>query len=291
MLKRINWKAILYGFLWLISLGGLVTLMSFIEIKKSDAKCEDVKVIIPEVDSFIHRSDIDEMIEKNSGTLIGLNLHNIDIHSIENALKANPYIEEAKVYSDMNGIINVKIRQREPVLRILNYSNQDFYVDMNGLKMPISSNFTAHVLVANGFILEPFSNKVDTLRTKLARDLFKTAMFVEGDTLWREQIEQLYVNQQSDIEMIPRVGNHKIVLGSADSLQTKFTNLLAFYKKAIPVVGWDLYHTINIKYANQVVGVKNIIDSTKLESAPKKMPAIKKDTLNKTQDTVTTLTQ
>jgi cell division protein FtsQ len=291
MLKRINWKAILYGFLWLISLGGLVTLMSFIEIKKSEAKCEDIKVIIPEVDSFIHRSDIDEMIEKNSGTLIGLNLHNIDIHSIENALKANPYIEEAKVYSDMNGIINVKIRQREPVLRILNFSNQDFYVDMNGLKMPISSNFTAHVLVANGFILEPFGNKVDTLRTKLARDLFKTALFVEGDTLWREQIEQLYVNQQSDIEMVPRVGNHKIVLGSADSLETKFTNLLAFYKKAIPVVGWDLYHTINIKYANQVVGVKNIIDSTKLQSAPKKMPAIKTDTLNKIQDTVTTLTQ
>ncbi|HEX8376702.1 MAG TPA: cell division protein FtsQ [Pedobacter sp.] len=291
MLKRINWKAILYGFLWLISLGGLITLMSFIEIKKSEAKCEDIKVIIPEVDSFIHRSDIDEMIEKNSGTLIGLNLHNIDIHGIENALKANPYIEEAKVYSDMNGIINVKIRQREPVLRILNYSNQDFYVDMNGLKMPISSNFTAHVLVANGFILEPFGNKVDTLRTKLARDLFKTALFVEGDTLWREQIEQLYVNQQSDIEMVPRVGNHKIVLGSADSLETKFTNLLAFYKKAIPVVGWDLYHTINIKYANQVVGVKNIIDSTKLESAQKKMSAIKTDTLNKIQDTVTTLTQ
>src|SRR4028118_1462247 len=120
MLKRINWKAVLHRFLWLISLGGLVTLMSFIEIKKNEAKCEDIKVIIPEVDSFIHRSDIDEMIRKNSGTLIGLNLHNIDIHSIETALKANPYIEEAKVYSDMNGIINVKIRQREPVLRILN---------------------------------------------------------------------------------------------------------------------------------------------------------------------------
>jgi cell division protein FtsQ len=291
MLKQINWKAILHGFLWLISLGGLVTLMSFIEIKKSEAKCEDIKVIIPEVDSFIHRSDIDEMIRKNSGTLIGLNLHNIDIHSIENALKANPYIEEAKVYSDMNGIINVKIRQREPVLRILNFSNQDFYVDMNGLKMPISSNFTAHVLVANGFILEPFGNKVDTLKTKLAKDLFKTALFVEGDTLWREQIEQLYVNQQSDIEMVPRVGNHKIILGTADSLQTKFTNLLAFYKKAIPVVGWDLYHTINLKYANQIVGVKNIIDSAKLAAEPKKTPAIKTDTLKEIQDTVTTLTQ
>src|SRR5687767_3215408 len=109
MLKRINWKAILYGFLWLISLGGLVTLMSFIEIKKAEIKCDDIKVIIPEVESFIHRDDIDEMIQKNSGSLIGRRLHNIDIHDIEQALKANPYIEEAKVYSDMNGVIHVKI--------------------------------------------------------------------------------------------------------------------------------------------------------------------------------------
>ena len=291
MLKRINWKAILYGFLWLISLGGLVTLMSFIEIKKDEIKCEDIKVIIPEVDSFIHRDDIDEMILKNSGSLIGLNLHTIDIHYIEEALKANPYIEEAKVYSDMNGVVNVKIRQREPVLRILNLTNQDFYVDKNGLKMPISTNFTAHVLVANGYILEPFSNKVDTLRTELAEDLFKTALFVEGDTLWREQIEQLYVNQQSEIEMIPRVGNHKIILGNADSLETKFMNLLVFYKKVIPAVGWDAYNMINIKYANQVVCVKNVVDSSLVISTTKPAPAARIDTLKKIQDTVKTVTR
>ena len=111
---------------------------------------------------------------------------------------------------------------------------------------------------------------------------------MEGDTLWREQIEQLYVNQQNEIEMVPRVGNHKIVLGGADSLETKFMNLLAFYKKAIPAVGWDAYKTINIKYANQVVCVKNIIDSTLITSSPKPKPATATitDTLNKIQDTV-----
>lgn len=289
MLKRINWKAILYGFLWLVSLGGLVTLMSFIEIKKDELKCEDVRVIIPEVDSFIHRDDIDQMIAKNSGSLIGRRLNDIDIHNIEEALKANPYIEEAKVYADMNGVVNVKIRQREPVLRVLNFTNQDFYVDRNGLKMPVSDNFTAHVLVANGFILEPFANKIDTLRTPLARDLFKTALFIEGDTLWREQIEQLYVNQQSEIEMVPRVGNHKILLGGADLLEAKFLNLLAFYKKAIPVVGWDAYKTINIKYVNQVIGVKNVIDSAEVSPEPTRTKLT--DTLNKIQDTVKTLTR
>ena len=281
----------MYGFLWLISLGGLVTLMSFIEIKKSETECVDVKVIIPEVNSFIERSDIDEMLLKNPGSLLGRKLHQIDIHAIENSLKANPYIEEAKVFADMDGVINIKIRQREPVLRVLNLTSQDFYIDQKGLKMPVSSNFTAHVLVANGYILEPFGNKVDTLRTSLARDLYKTALFIEGDTLWREQIEQLYVNQSGEIEMVPRVGNHQIVLGNADSLKIKFGNLLAFYKKALPAVGWDAYKTITIKYTNQVVCVKNVIDSTLATPVAKPLQAIKNETLNNIQDTVKTVTR
>jgi cell division protein FtsQ len=291
MLKRINWKAVLYGFLWLISLGGLVTLMGFIEVKKGETECVDVKVIIPEVNSFIERADIDEMLLKNPGSLLGRKLHQIDIHAIENSLKANPYIEEAKVFADMDGVINIKICQREPVLRVLNLTSQDFYIDRKGLKMPVSSNFTAHVLVANGYILEPFGNKVDTLRTSLARDLYKTALFIEGDTLWREQIEQMYVNQSGEIEMVPRVGNHQIVLGNADSLKIKFGNLLAFYKKALPAVGWDAYKTITIKYTNQVVCVKNVIDSTLATPAAKPLQAIKNETLNNIQDTVKTVTR
>lgn len=295
MLKRINWIAILHVFLWMVSLGGLVTLMGFIEIKKSETKCEDLKVIIPEVESFIERADIDEMLLTGSGAVLGRNLHDIDLHAIEIALKANPYIEEAKVFSDMNGIINIKIQQREPVLRMMNLANQDFYIDKKGLKMPVSPNFTAHVLVANGVILEPFSNKVDTMKTKLAKDLFHTAIYVDADTLWREQIEQLYVNDRNEIELIPRVGDHKIVLGDANDLASKFGNLLAFYKKAIPLVGWQAYNTINIKYANQIVCIKNEIDSTKLKSAsPQKAlqnGQAKSDTSKKIQDTLKTVTR
>ena len=177
-------------------------------------------------------------------------------------LKANPFIEYAKIFADMDGVIHVQIRQRKPILRIINMANLHFYIDQNGLKIPISENFTARVLVANGLIDENFSGKVDTLNSKLAKDLFNAAMFIKNDTLWDDQIEQLYVSLNGDIEIVPRVGNHKIILGDADSLQTKFRNLLVFYKKALPKVGWDTYKTINLKYANQIICEKNSIDST-----------------------------
>lgn len=269
-------------------LSGLFVLMSFIEIKKENAVCKEVKVIIPGSQVFIERSEIDNILLSSSGSLVGVSMAKINIHHLEAALKANPFIEFAKVYADMNGVIKVQIKQREPLLRILNLANQDFYIDRNGMKVPMSKAFTARVLVANGNILEQFSGSVDTLKTTLARDLFKTALYIEKDTLWRDQIEQLFVNNKSEIELVPRVGSHKIILGSADSLQTKFTNLLMFYKKAMPKVGWDAYKTINIKYTNQVVCVKNEIDSTAVAAqatAPKPLiDSLKKE--KATKDTV-----
>jgi cell division protein FtsQ len=264
MLKKINWRAILFGFLWLISLSGLVTLMSFIEVKKSALKCTDVKVLLPGQYNFVERDEVDRILMENGGAMLGKDLNDINIHKLENALKANPFIEFAKVYADMTGVIHVQIRQRQPVLRVVNMANLHFYIDGNGNKMPLSDNYTAKVLVASGLIEEDFSGRVDTLKTKMARDLFRTALYIRSDTLWDNQIEQLFVDLKGDIEMVPRVGGHKIILGNADSLQIKFRNLLVFYKKAIPKVGWDTYKSINLKYANQIVCEKNIIDSTKI---------------------------
>lgn len=264
MLKKINWRSIFYGFLWLISLSGLITLMSFIEIKKSSLKCKDVKVLLPGKFNFIERDEVDRILMQSAGAMVGTDLDEINIHKLENALKANPFIEFAKVYADMTGIIYVQIRQREPVIRVVNMANLHFYIDANGNKIPLSDNYTAKVLVASGFIEEDFNGRVDTLKTQMARDLYRTALYIKGDTLWDNQIEQLFVDLKGDIEMVPRVGSQKIILGSADSLQTKFKNLLVFYKKAIPKVGWDTYKTINLKYANQIVCEKNMIDTNKI---------------------------
>ena len=251
------WRPVLIGLAWAVSLGGVVVLMSFIEVKKAGVVCKDVKIYIPGNQYFIDKEQIDNILQLKSNSLIGHKMENINLHELERKLKANPFVEFAKVYADMDGILCIEISQRQPMLRIMNQFNQDFYIDQHGLKIPLSDNFTADVLVANGLIDEPFGGRVDTLHTDLARDIFKTADFIRRDSLWSAQIAQIYVNQNHEIELIPRVGNQRILLGNADSLATRFNNLKAFYKQALPQVGWDAYKLINIKYANQVIGVKN----------------------------------
>ncbi|MHA4894707.1 cell division protein FtsQ/DivIB [Pedobacter sp. PWIIR3] len=273
MFKRINWRAVFKGFAWIVCLSGVIVLMSFVSVKQKSMACKDIKILIPGADNFIEREEVDAILNQSQGRLIGRNLEDINLEEIEKSIKSNPYIAFATVYADMDGVINIEIQQRQPILRVINSNDQDYYIDRDGLKMPVSGNFTANVLVANGKIMEHFSGKVDTLITKLAADLYKTALYIKSDTVWDSQIEQLYVNDKNDIELVPRVGIQRIILGSADSLDVKMKNLLAFYKQAMPKVGWDTYKSINVKYTNQIVCEKNKVDSTALAAAPTKFGA------------------
>ena len=286
MFKKPIWKHILIGFAWVTCISGLVVLMSFIEVKKNSVVCSKVVIYIPGNQYFIDKDEVDHILGVTDNGLVGLKLENINIHALENKLKANPFIEFAKVYNDMDGVITVEISQRQPILRVMNRFDQDFYIDQHGLKIPLSDNFTAKVLVANGFVDELFTNRVDSLHTDIAQQLFRTADFIRKDSLWNAQIVQIYVNQDHELELIPRVGNHRILLGNSDSLKVKFDNLLAFYKQALPQVGQDTYKTINLKYTNQVVGIKNENLKTDTAKVKPKADSVKKANNN----TNTTLT-
>ncbi|MNV97616.1 hypothetical protein D3C71_1927610 [compost metagenome] len=59
------------------------------------------------------------------------------------------------------------------------------------------------------------------------------------------------------MELVPRVGDHRILLGNTEGLEQRMNNLMVFYKKALPRMGWNEYKIINIKYQNQVIGIRD----------------------------------
>jgi cell division protein FtsQ len=132
--------------------------------------------------------------------------------------------------------------------------------------MPLSDKYTARVLVANGFVYSPYSTYVmhdfskklpDSIAKKtLIDEVFKYATFINNHPFWKAQIEQLHVNKDMDIELIPRVGNHTIVFGNADNIESKFEKLIVFYNKGLSNTGWNEYSVINLKFKDQVVCTK-----------------------------------
>jgi hypothetical protein len=69
--------------------------------------------------------------------------------------------------------------------------------------------------------------------------------------------EQIFIEENKDITLIPRVGNQKILFGSIENKDEKFEKLFLFYTKAMPKVGWDTYSIINLKFKNQIVATRS----------------------------------
>ncbi|HYH55630.1 MAG TPA: cell division protein FtsQ [Anseongella sp.] len=245
---------------WILLLaGGLIGLMGFMHKKQSKVMCKSMEIVIPGEKFFVLKEEIRSIVHETDSTILWYPINYARLRSLETAIRKSPYVEEASVYADVNGVLKIEIKQRSPLVRVINQRNAHFYMDGKGFKIPLSPNYTPKVLVATGYIDEPFGAGADTAESELSGHILRLAKFIEGHEFWKAQIGQVYINQDKEMELIPRVGDHRILIGDTDNLEEKMDKLWIFYKKAMPRVGWDTYETINIKYGNQIIGVRDTI--------------------------------
>lgn len=253
MLKRIRWSLLFYTILGLGAAVGLVVLMGLIERKDATQVCTSLKVNVEGKETFIDQEDISKMINNQFGNVVGKSLREIKLEDIEQAIEKLPYVSQAEIHMDMDGTVRVNVKQREVVLRVINSQGREFYVDTEGHKVPVTLKYVPRVLVANGNIKESYNKPLEEVETILVKNLVRIVEHVRGNELWENQIVQMYVNQDKDIELIPRVGKEVLLIGNADSLDSKLRRLELYYKNILPKVGTEAYSRINVKYGGQII--------------------------------------
>lgn len=251
---------------WMLLVAGAGTVVGFAEANQYSRACKKVEIRINygAADVLMTKKDIDSILLQTAGILKGKPLGYINTGSIENAIRKQSYVAKVSVYENIEGTLFVQIRQREPLLRIINRKYESFYLDESGALLPVNPNFSARVLVANGVIDDSYMKnpnyRVNILALSdsvfydsLMTNLYRLTMYITHDKFLKAQIAQIYVNEFNEFELIPRIGNHMILLGKADDLEDKFSRLYAFYRFGLNKIGWNKYNVINIKYKNQVV--------------------------------------
>jgi cell division protein FtsQ len=210
--------------------------------------CESVEVVIADSHErhFLKEKEVVAYLKRTGLYPLKKNNREINTNEIENALLKNEILEKVEVVRTISGGIKIVISQKMPILRVFS-SNGSYYVDKAGRTMPSALGQAIYVPVASGNIEKSFATA----------DLYKFALFLQKDNFWNDQIEQIYVRSEQDIEIIPRVGRHRIILGSLDHYESKLKRLHLFYEQVIPKMGWEKYSVINLKYRNQIVCTKN----------------------------------
>lgn len=194
---------------------------------------------------YMTTKDITAMLAKSHLDPTGQSLDRVNLRSIEKALESSPLISSCECYKTIHGEIVVEVTCRRPILRVLSESNDNYYLDEEGEIIEYIAK-AVYVPVATGHITRSFAKK----------ELLPLAQFLQHEELWNAQIEQIYITPRKEIELIPRVGNHVIVLGQPGDYAYKFEKLQAFYEKGLNEVGWDRYSRINIDHNNQVIATK-----------------------------------
>ena len=239
-----KWIRIISQFLFL---GGIIFLLAFTNTRYSNNTCVDYRInLADENTSLITRGEIILLMESINDSILGTTIAKVPIYEIERKIESLNDVQNAEVYINMEGMLHIDVIQKKAIVRVSPKIGNDFYMDAQGSIFALSNNYTKHLLVASG-------NIQDTADYIAVLNLAKQ---ISSDSLWSSQIMQIYIKENKEIELVPRVGNHKILFGDISDVEEKLRRLYLFYKKGVNQVGWNDYEEINLKFKNQIVCVK-----------------------------------
>lgn len=220
--------------------------------------CRTIKVTL--LDStqnrFVTKSEVIDIIENFAGHPVGKKNSEINLANIELLLNKRSAIKQAQASLHSNGTLAINITQRRPLLRI-HTENGGFYVDETGYIFPLVESFSSYVPIVSGHI--PLDLNVDHRgmatenEGKWIEKLVALGTYLNDNMFWNAMIEQIYIAENGDVVLCPKVGNLEVIFGDFNNIEEKFHRLLAFYKNIAPHEGWRKYSSVNLKYKKQIV--------------------------------------
>lgn len=166
----------------------------------------------------------------------------INIDSLERKLSKVNNFEHVECYFNSKGMLCVDVVPMIPVARIFS-KNESYYINRDGKRIDARPEYYADVPVVYG----NFTASVP------AKSVLPVVDYIDSDLLLSDLVTMIVYRSPSNIMIVPRIKGHIVNIGDANNLKDKFENLLAIYRKVLPVKGWDYYDTISVKFSGQVV--------------------------------------
>ncbi len=257
-------------------------LLSFSLKRFNNAEMENVSINMNQTKTpvyFVDEKDIKELVKQyNPTNKIG----DVKIPELEKKINQIPFVDSANVYMNLNGNLNVDIRQRVPIFR-LNKNGKDFYVDEKGIEFPISRNFSYPCMLVMGDVQASEYQELGKLIEKIDKDDFSKKYFI-GIT-----------KEKDNYNLLTSDGNYKVEIGDLDNIEFKVRGFKTFVEKYLVDQDPQKYKKISLKYENQIVTTLNpyfkendsiLRNAPKIELKPEdgsQKPEVKKPEIKKAE--------
>ena len=193
---------------------------------------------------FLTKSIVNKLLIQNEVSIEKQAKSVIDLYELEKQILNHSHVKDVSLYMTIDGQLITLIEQRQPIARIMT-SPASYYIDSELVKLPLSENYSARVPLVTGVKSDKDLIEVKYVLLKIIQDDFL-----------QKEIVGIHLDPNMECMMTVRSGNYKIEFGKLVETDHKINKLKAFYKKIFIDSMIHKYKTINIKYHNQVVGVK-----------------------------------
>jgi cell division protein FtsQ len=211
-------------------------------------ECTEVEIDIEKesMEGFLNPGGVKKLLTQHKLYPLSQPMSSISPRKMEETLQKSPFVEKAECYKTLSGHVCINIKQRIPVVRIMSDNDDNYYLDNHGNIMP-EAGYATDILIATGHISKKYAQNV----------LSKIANHIVSNTFWKNQTVQLNVLTNGTLEMVPRVGDHIVFLGSPTHIDSKLERLRKFYIYGLNKAGWNKYSYINVEFNNQIICKKN----------------------------------
>lgn len=188
-------------------------------------------------------------------------VQSFDLRRMEMTLEKNIWVRKSRLFFDNNSILHIDVTERTPVTRIFTEDGNSFYLDSNGVQLPLVSHFHARLPVFTGYpAAKPGRHGMDTARhgadSALTAGIRQISTYLRQDSFRAAQIAQIHITPDRSFELEPEVGNYRVDVGDGNDIAAKFHRLLLFERQVLSRVGPERYERIDVSYAGQVVATR-----------------------------------
>lgn len=192
---------------------------------------------------YVTESMVNKLLIQNFGSLDNVPKEKLVLNKIEKIIEANEMVKEAQVYLSINGDLEAKIEQRNPIGRI--EGKEKFYLDDEGKRMPFSINHSARVPIITGEVTG-----------KSLEDIYEILKYINDDQFLRKNVIGIHIEEGNKYQLRFRMEQFVVHLGNIEGLEEKFNNFKAFYTKADKDKTLNKYNIVSLEFNNQVVCTK-----------------------------------
>jgi len=251
-----HWQTILVRILWSIAGAALIVLFVVAWKAKEEKKCSSIQIeLVGETTAalFMDEKEILQIIHEQ-GVNVGLSIGDVNLNTLEKYLETIRWVKHVELFLDNAQVLQVKIEQRIPIARIFTASGNSFYIDKEGLQLPLKQLTVLRLPVFTNFPSD--QEKLSKPDSLLLNDILHFTKAVATDSFFMAQTSQVNIAVNGDFELIPTVGDHLVLIGSVDNIEDKLNRLYTFYKKVWVQSGLNAYQVIDCRFDNQIVALK-----------------------------------